>query len=80
MAVETGISSAAVFIQGILSFLSPCVLPLLPVYMGYLSGGTLSNDIKQGFERKRVLVNTLFFEVPNEKTVIEKKYEEQKKL
>jgi cytochrome c-type biogenesis protein len=61
MAVEIGISSAAVFVQGILSFLSPCVLPLLPVYMGYLSGGTLSNDIKQGFELKRVLVNTLFF-------------------
>ena len=31
------VSLAAVFIQGILSFLSPCVLPLIPLYMGYLA-------------------------------------------
>ncbi|GAB1536734.1 hypothetical protein ADMFC3_23650 [Geovibrio sp. ADMFC3] len=29
----------AVFGAGLLSFFSPCVLPLLPVYIGYLSGG-----------------------------------------
>ncbi|MBR6381886.1 MAG: redoxin domain-containing protein [Lachnospiraceae bacterium] len=28
-----------VLIQGFLSFFSPCVLPLLPLYIGYLSGG-----------------------------------------
>ena len=26
---------------GLLSFLSPCVLPLVPAYLGYLSGQTL---------------------------------------
>jgi cytochrome c-type biogenesis protein len=26
---------------GALSFLSPCVLPLVPAYLGYLSGETL---------------------------------------
>ncbi len=31
---------AAVFTAGLLSFFSPCVLPLLPVYLGYLSGET----------------------------------------
>ncbi|HSO10839.1 MAG TPA: cytochrome c biogenesis protein CcdA [Anaerolineales bacterium] len=25
-------------IAGLLSFLSPCVLPLVPAYLGYLSG------------------------------------------
>lgn len=27
------------FAEGILSFLSPCVLPILPVYVGILAGG-----------------------------------------
>lgn len=56
------ISAAAVFMQGILSFLSPCVLPLVPLYIGYLSGGTLR--IEEGnasFDRKKVMVNTFFF-------------------
>lgn len=29
---------------GLLSFLSPCVLPLVPAYLGYLSGHTLQNS------------------------------------
>ena len=37
--IETGVSAAAVFIQGLLSFFSPCVLPLVPLYFGYLAGG-----------------------------------------
>lgn len=37
--IETGISSITVFVQGLLSFFSPCVLPLVPLYLGYLSGG-----------------------------------------
>lgn len=37
--IETGISAITVFVQGLLSFFSPCVLPLVPLYLGYLSGG-----------------------------------------
>lgn len=29
------------FLAGVLSFLSPCVLPLVPVYLGYVTGSTL---------------------------------------
>lgn len=29
---------------GLLSFLSPCVLPLVPAYLGYLSGHTIQKD------------------------------------
>ncbi len=29
-------------IAGVLSFLSPCVLPLVPVYLGYLSGAAIT--------------------------------------
>ncbi len=60
---ETGISSITVFFQGLVSFFSPCVLPLIPLYIGYLSGGAKTTD-KEGnitYKRSRVMRNTLFF-------------------
>ena len=32
------------FGAGVLSFVSPCVLPLVPVYLGYLSGATVGEE------------------------------------
>ena len=61
--LEVSIPVFAVFIQGLLSFLSPCVFPLIPLYIGYLSGGTEVKD-EEGvwhYPRGRVLVNTVFF-------------------
>ena len=37
--IEAGVSVLTVFLQGLLSFFSPCVLPLVPLYLSYLSGG-----------------------------------------
>lgn len=34
------VSVGLAFLAGLLSFLSPCVLPLVPIYIGYLSGAT----------------------------------------
>ena len=34
-------SYVTAILAGLLSFLSPCVLPLVPAYLGYLSGHTL---------------------------------------
>jgi cytochrome c-type biogenesis protein len=31
------------FVAGLLSFLSPCVLPLIPAYIGYLSGTAVAS-------------------------------------
>jgi cytochrome c-type biogenesis protein len=57
--VETTLVIA--FIAGILSFLSPCVLPLVPAFVGYLSGVSV-NELKQGTSsRLSILINTLFF-------------------
>ncbi len=53
------VSAATVFIQGILSFFSPCVLPLVPVYLSYLSGGAEQQDAKK--RRRTLLISTLFF-------------------
>jgi cytochrome c-type biogenesis protein len=36
------------FSAGVLSFLSPCVLPLVPAYVGYLAGGTVSTESGSG--------------------------------
>jgi len=43
--VDLGIMAAApiAFFAGLISFLSPCVLPLVPAYVGYLSGAALGS-------------------------------------
>lgn len=63
ISVQTGVSAVTVFLQGALSFLSPCVLPLLPLYVSYLAGGAGEDDGKGGlrYPRRRVFLNTLFF-------------------
>ena len=38
---ESSIGLAVAFLGGLLSFLSPCVLPLVPSYLGFLTGLTL---------------------------------------
>ena len=57
------ISAVTVFIQGLLSFFSPCVLPLLPLYMSYLAAGTAVIDENgvMRYDRKTVMLHTLMF-------------------
>lgn len=54
------ISVFTVFIQGLLSFFSPCVFPLIPIYMGYLAGGL---NIKEKLEKSqfKIFLNTFGF-------------------
>ena len=61
--IETSVPMLTVFFQGLLSFLSPCVLPLLPLYVSYLAGGakTVAEDGSIRYPRRKVLVNTAFF-------------------
>lgn len=40
------------FLEGVISFISPCMLPMLPVYIGYFAGGG---------EKRRVLPRALAF-------------------
>jgi len=53
------ISVPLVFVAGLLSFFSPCVLPMVPIYLGYLSGTSLSDDAAPN--RWRVFSHALFF-------------------
>lgn len=61
--IETSVPVLTVFIQGLLSFFSPCVLPLVPIYVGYLAGGAVERDEEGNarYPRKKILLNTLFF-------------------
>lgn len=61
--IETGVSAVTVFLQGALSFFSPCVLPLVPLYVSYLAGGTAVTDENgvRRYPRGKVFCNTLFF-------------------
>ena len=46
------------FTAGLLSFLSPCVLPLVPSYIGFLTGMTLPEG---GVRRRAALVHAVLF-------------------
>lgn len=54
------VSFAVAFFAGVLSFLSPCVLPLVPGYLGFITGMSL-DDLKGDPRRSAVLVPALFF-------------------
>ena len=46
------------FLAGFISFLSPCVLPLIPGYISYISGQSLNEIIDK---KKSVLTKTILF-------------------
>lgn len=54
------ISLAIAFSAGFLSFLSPCVLPLIPAYISYLTGSAIS-EINTGEARINVILKSLGF-------------------
>ena len=45
---------------GVLSFLSPCVLPLVPSYLSFVTGMTLE-DLQEGADRRVVLLHSALF-------------------
>jgi len=54
----TTIPLLVAFFAGLVSFLSPCVLPLIPGFLAYLAGSTVG-DAQQN--RWQILANSLFF-------------------
>jgi len=51
-----------VFVAGMLTFLAPCTLPLVPAFLGFISGVSIgdADKIDSGL-RRRLIVNTLFY-------------------
>ena len=55
---------AAAFIAGILTFLAPCTLPLVPAYLGFISGVSskdLENPETAQRARRKIFLNGVFF-------------------
>lgn len=48
------------FVAGVISFLAPCVLPLIPGFLAYLAGSTVGEEDSTR-ERRRIFVNSVFF-------------------
>jgi cytochrome c-type biogenesis protein len=46
---------------GLLSFLSPCVLPVVPPYLAYMGGISMGEMTSPGEARRRVIVPAIFF-------------------
>jgi len=52
------------FVAGILSVASPCILPVIPSFIGYITGVSLSHGfrkLKKKEAMRKLLINTLFF-------------------
>jgi cytochrome c-type biogenesis protein len=58
------VSIPAALIAGLISFLSPCVLPLVPPYLVYLTGATIehvANDQPAAVSRRAVMASAAIF-------------------
>lgn len=53
-----GLYLTTAFVAGVISFLSPCVLPIIPGYLAYIAGSSSSDSASQ---RRDVFVNAIFF-------------------
>ena len=54
----SAVTITGLFLEGLLSFFTPCVLPLVPLYIGYLTTGIDTND---PHHRRKTFVQTLCF-------------------
>ncbi len=51
------------FLEGIISFISPCILPILPLYFSYLAGGVADREERKGMLLKNSLAFVLGFTI-----------------
>lgn len=58
--MDQPVSFAVAFTAGVFSFLSPCVLPLVPSYLGFITGMTL-DDLSAGTRRRVAVLHALLF-------------------
>lgn len=52
--------TASAFIAGLLMFVAPCTLPLVPAYLAFIAGVKPSEQLK-GSAQQRIIFNSLFY-------------------
>jgi cytochrome c-type biogenesis protein len=65
MSLDVQVSLPLAFLAGLVSFLSPCILPIVPSYLAFISGLTLA-DLRENSAtqaRRGALVNSVLFVV-----------------
>ena len=57
------VSYTAAFAAGVISFFAPCVVPLLPAYVGYVTGVSLQELKDKGYKpfRTKMLISSLVY-------------------
>lgn len=53
-----GLYITTAFIAGFVSFLAPCILPIIPGYLAYIAG---SSSIESTTKRQDIFINSVFF-------------------
>ena len=62
MGIDVGLLGA--FLGGLIAFVSPCVLPIVPLYLCYVAGVTLeelTNEADSAVSRRRVMLSIILF-------------------
>lgn len=51
------------FVAGLVSFFAPCVIPLLPAYVGYVTGVSLKELKEKGYApyRRKMIITSIFY-------------------
>lgn len=63
----TEVTLAVAALAGLASFVAPCILPMIPAFLAYLSGTTITElNLKNGtksitINRTNIIINTVFF-------------------
>jgi cytochrome c-type biogenesis protein len=57
----TNVSIITALLAGVLSFVSPCVLPLIPAYISYISGVSLQDMQSGEVSSKKIIINSIAF-------------------
>ena len=56
-----GVTYVAAFLAGVVTFVSPCVLPLVPVYLSFMTGMSAAELTSESRSTRGVLVGVLLF-------------------